>query len=103
MYNPANAAILNKPFILYGFIKGRSKAQQLLKILDDWTFNLDLGNQIDVIYTDFEKAFDKIPHHGLLCKLHASGLNTTLINWLEDFLCNRTLRSMENIQNYIKF
>ena len=45
---------------------------------------------IDVIYTDFEKAFYKIPHHGLLCKLHASGLNTTLFNWLEDFLCNRT-------------
>ena len=49
----------------YGFIKGRSTALQLLTILDDWTFNLDLGNQIDVIYTDFEKTFDKIPHHGL--------------------------------------
>jgi len=73
-----------------GFIKGRSTALQLLKILDDWTFNLELGNQIDVIYTDFEKSFDKIPHHGLLYKLHASGLNPTLISWLEDFLCNRT-------------
>jgi len=51
---------------------------------------LDLGNQIDVIYTDFEQAVDKIPHRGLLCKLHASGLNPTLISWLEDFLCNRT-------------
>ena len=47
----------------YGFIKGRSTALQLLKILDDWTNNLDQGKQIDVIYTDFEKAFDKVPHH----------------------------------------
>ena len=29
---------------------------QLLKIMDDWTFNLDHGFQIDVIYTDFENA-----------------------------------------------
>ena len=35
---------------------------QLMKILDDWTNNLDQGKQIDVIYTDFEKAFDKVPH-----------------------------------------
>jgi len=33
----------------YGFIRGRSTALQLLRILDDWSFNLDLGNQIDVI------------------------------------------------------
>jgi len=39
----------------YRLIRGRSTALQLLRILDDWTFNLDLGTQIDVIYTDFEK------------------------------------------------
>jgi len=50
----------------YGFIKGRSTVLQLLKIMDDWTYNLDKGKQIDVIYTDFEKAFDKVPHAGLI-------------------------------------
>ena len=74
----------------YGFIRGRSTALQLLRILDDWTFNLDLGKQIDVIYTDFEKAFDKIPHNGLLYKLQASALNKNLISWIQDFLNNRT-------------
>jgi len=40
---------------------------QLLKIMDDWTYNLDQGKQIDVIYTDFEKALkDKVPHAGLI-------------------------------------
>jgi len=73
----------------YGFIRGRSTALQLLRILDDWTFHLDLGNQIDVIYTDFEKAFDKIPQNGLLYKLQASGLNNNLISWIQDFLNNR--------------
>ena len=32
------------------------------------------------MYTDFEKAFDKIPHKGLICKLQASGLNKELIH-----------------------
>ena len=68
----------------YGFIKGRSTVLQPLKILDEWTYNYDLGYQIDVVYTDFEKAFDKIPHKGLICKLQASGLNKELILWVQE-------------------
>jgi len=29
--------------------------------LDKWTKLLDKGRQVDVIYTDFEKAFEKVP------------------------------------------
>jgi len=65
----------------YGFIKGRSTVLQLLKIFDDWTYKMDQGVQIDVIYTDFEKAFDKVPHLGLISKLKAY----KLIVWIEDF------------------
>jgi len=50
----------------YGFIKGRSAVLQLLKIVDHWTFNLDHGLQIDVIYAEFEKAFDKVPRQALI-------------------------------------
>jgi len=46
----------------YGFLKGRSTVLQLLRIIDEWTLNLDLGGQIDCIYMDFQKAFDKVPH-----------------------------------------
>jgi len=45
----------------YGFIKGRSTVLQLLKIFDDWTYKMDQGVQIDVIYTDFEKPLTKYP------------------------------------------
>jgi len=33
--------------------------------------SLESGEQIDCIYTDFEKAFDKVPHRRLLKKLKA--------------------------------
>jgi len=46
----------------YGFIAGRSTSLQLLHMLDRWTEYLEYGGQIDVMYSDFEKAFDKVPH-----------------------------------------
>jgi len=60
--------------------------------LDDWTLQLDSGKQIDVIYTHFEKAFDKLPNHILISKLQSYGLSTDLIKWIQNFLCNRIQR-----------
>jgi len=37
--------------------------------MDEWTECLERGGQINAIYTDFEKAFDKVPHKLLLQKL----------------------------------
>ena len=51
---------------------------QLLSVLDYWTEKLEKGGQVDVIYTDFEKAFDKVPHKRLLSKLHSYGINKKL-------------------------
>ena len=51
-----------------------------------------IPKSIDVIYTDFEKAFDKVPHDphlGLISKLKAYDIDSKLIVWIEDFLCNR--------------
>ena len=39
---------------------------QLLRMLDEWTEYIDSGAQIDRIYTDLEKALDKIPHKKLI-------------------------------------
>jgi hypothetical protein len=57
--------------------------------MDDWCSYLDKGHQVDVIYTDFEKAFDKVSHELLLCKLHSYGVNEILIDWIAAFLCFR--------------
>ena len=60
------------------------------------TYNLDKGIQIDVIYTDFEKAFDEVPLQRLISKLEAYNLNSTLLLWIQDFLCNRKQRVIVN-------
>ena len=75
-----NYFFVNKLFTnkQYGFIRKRSTVLQLLKILDDWTECLEKGGQIDVVYTDFEKAFDKVSHNMLIRKLRNFKLNDQL-------------------------
>jgi hypothetical protein len=76
----------------FGFLKGRSTVTQLLKILDKWTECLEFGGQIDVIYTDLEKAFDKVPHKRLISKLESYGVNKEIVSWIAAFLNNRRQR-----------
>jgi len=69
---------------------------QLLRMLDRWTEYLDYGGQIDAVYTDFEKAFDKVPHKRLLSKLRSYGINGIIINWIKHFLAGRKYRVKVN-------
>ena len=67
---------------------------QLLNVLDDWTKLIDAGVSIDVIYTDFQKAFDKltVPHRRLLAKLESYGFHSNVLNWIKSFLEDRRQR-----------
>ena len=67
----------------FGFIPGRSCSTQLLQYL---THHLDNGYSINVIYLDFQKAFDTVPHQRLLQKLTSFGIHGNLLIW---FLSNR--------------
>jgi len=85
----------------YGFLKGRSTVIQLIKMFDVWTELLEEGGQIDVIYTDLEKAFDKVPHNRLLLKLRYYRVNSNIIDWIRSFLINRKQRvKLNNIFSF---
>jgi len=60
--------------------------------MDYWTKTLDDGNDVDIIYPDFCKAFGCIPHQCLLSKLKAYGISGSVLNWVMDFLSNRRQR-----------
>jgi len=53
--------------------------------MDDWTRQLDYGEQVVVIYTDFAKAFSTVPHLRLLFKLRTYNINMELLTWITDF------------------
>ena len=74
----------------FGFISGRSTTLQLLQVLDIWTRIIDEGGNIDVLYCDFMKAFDKVPHKRLVYKVSKYGVKGNVLGWIESFLSNRT-------------
>ena len=54
------------------------------------------GDCIDVIYLDFSKAFDTVPHQRLLSKLKAYGIQNNMLSWIESFLSERKQRVRVN-------
>ena len=49
----------------HGFTTGKSCVTQLIEVLDIIGSHLDSGGQVDTIYLDMSKAFDKVDHHTL--------------------------------------
>ena len=47
------------------------------------------GGQTHVIVMDFSKAFEKVPHNGLLYKLFKCGIDHITLLWLKRFLEKR--------------
>ena len=80
----------------YGVINGRSTTTQLLYYLDQCVITIVEGGIIDTIYLDFAKALDTVPHHRLLGKLQAYGIQGKLFHWIKEFLKERTQIVMVN-------
>ena len=55
-------------------------------------FKFDHGLQTDIVYLDFAKAFDTVPHQRLLIKLRNCGIRGKALNWIRSFLSNRRQR-----------
>jgi len=73
----------------HGFICKQSCFTNLLATFEDWTSTMNQGYNVDVIYLDYSKAFDSVPHQRLLCKLEAYSIRGNLLSWLSNFLSNR--------------
>ena len=50
---------------------------------------LEEGTNVDIIYLDFSKAFDKCDYGILLKKIKALGIKGRLGRWIHSFLKNR--------------
>ena len=70
----------------HGFLPGRSCITKLLESLDEWNRILEDNGSVDIIYTDFQKAFDSVLHKRLAQKLNACGIRGSLLDWIVDFL-----------------
>ena len=86
----------------HGFMKQRSCTTQLLKVYHSIGKILDSGGQVDILYLDFSKAFDRVSHPLLLYKLeHLFGITGVLLDWFKSYLSGRfqrvTLEGQESV------
>ena len=73
----------------HGFMKHRSTTTQLIDTYSDISRNLDSGSQTDIIFLDFAKAFDSVPHDLIVHKLKTFGFGSNLLQWIENYLQGR--------------
>ena len=73
----------------HGFRQGHSCLSQLLQHHDKVLSLLEDGYNVDVIYLDFSKAFDKLDFNITMKKLKNLGISGKLGKWLHSFLTER--------------
>ena len=73
----------------HGFRQHHSCQTQLIETIHCWANALDRGLTSHIIFLDFAKAFDTVPHQRLILKLEQMGVRGSLLLWLKAFLINR--------------
>ena len=76
----------------HGFLPGRSCTSNLLDSMDVILDMIDDGLPVDMLFFDFSKAFDTVPHHRLLVKLENYGITGGTLEIIQDFLADRWMR-----------
>ena len=64
--------------------------------MEEVTAYIDEGSPVDVLYLNFSKAFDKVPHKRLVKKVKAHGIGSNIWRWSEAWLSDRSQRVVIN-------
>lgn len=73
----------------HGFLRGRSTTTNLIICSDFLSEFMSQRSQVDVIYTDYSKCFDRIDHDILSRKLLSMGIRGNLYRWFTSYVENR--------------
>jgi hypothetical protein len=74
----------------HGFVKHRSTITNLVYFFNNLFSFSNNRFPMDVIFLDLSKAFDSVIHSKLICKIRSYGIKGRILNWIIDFLTNRT-------------
>ena len=76
----------------HGFWSKRSCLTNFFEFLDLVSNYVDQGIPLDVIYLDFQKAFDKVLHTKLIVKMKQYGISSEIVRWVGNWLTGRRER-----------
>ena len=74
----------------HGFCKGRSCLTNMLTFFEEATKSFDVSRAYDIVYLDFQKAFDKVRHDKLIIKMRMVGITGATSEWVRNWLQHRT-------------
>lgn len=74
----------------HGFVPGRSVQSNLLEFVSFIVESISKGGQVDTVFTDFSKAFDKVSHDLLISDLGGVGVKGNCKDWFRTYLVGRT-------------
>lgn len=74
----------------HGFLRNRSTTSNLLIANEFITKGMESGSQVDVLFTDYSKCFDRIDHCTLLRQISAAGIHGDLYRWFASYIENRS-------------
>lgn len=74
----------------HGFAAKRSTTTNLITFVTDVLRSMENRRQVDAIYVDFAKAFDRVPHLLAVEKMRRLGLPVWITNWIQSFLTSRS-------------
>ena len=80
----------------HGFSKGKSCITNLLSFYRKVFETIDRGERYDIVFLDFSKAFDRVPHGRLLSKVKAHGIDGKVPEWIKGWLTGREQRVQIN-------
>ena len=66
-----------------------SRLTNLLDFYNDVFNNYVETKAVNIIYLDFQKVYDKVPHKRILKKFQSHGIADKRLSWLEDWLSER--------------
>ncbi|CAH2092234.1 unnamed protein product [Euphydryas editha] len=87
----------------HGFVHGRSTNSNLVNYSEFLFESVDKCKRIDVVYTDFPKAFDLVPIKVLPIKLSAYGITGSALGWLKSHLNDRCFYVVTNGYKSVTF
>ena len=73
----------------HGFRPGKSTVTSGVYFSTFINDSFEMGQQVDVIFTDFSKAFDSVDHGLLINELESLGIGNPLLSWLRSYLSDR--------------
>ena len=84
----------------FGFRKGSSTQEALLKVINDWHQLLSSNKHVAAVFFDVRKAFDSVPHTNLIQSLMSVGIDEALLGWFSDYLVGRKQRVVLEGQSF---